>query len=165
MNPVFVETGSYLGEGIQQALLAGYTRVISVELSPKYAAYCRDRFRSLGTAVEIVEGDSGLCLGEVISKIEGPITFWLDGHHSCGDTALGERWVPLIQELEHVARHPFREHTVMVDDMRCFQSFNPVHGFCKEDIFEALLGINPSYSFSYEDGCVPGDVLIARVNK
>ena len=34
-NPVFVETGSLMGDGIQQALEAGFQKVISIELSEK----------------------------------------------------------------------------------------------------------------------------------
>ena len=35
-NEIFVETGSLIGDGVQQALEAGYPEVISIELSDKY---------------------------------------------------------------------------------------------------------------------------------
>ena len=34
-NELFIETGSFYGEGIQQAIDAGFENIISIELSPK----------------------------------------------------------------------------------------------------------------------------------
>jgi hypothetical protein len=47
---VFVESGSHVGEGIQRALDAGFTNIISVELAQNYYYHCIMRFNgnSLG---------------------------------------------------------------------------------------------------------------------
>ena len=161
-NQLFLETGSYLGSGIQQALDAGFQKVISIELSDKYFKICTDRF-SNNLNVTIVQGDSFKVLPDVISDIDEPITFWLDGHHSCGDTALGEYWAPLIQELDVIKEHPIKTHTILIDDMRCWENPNPTHGFYKEDIFNKLKEINPDYQFSFEDGCEKNDILVAYI--
>jgi hypothetical protein len=161
-NKIFLETGSYLGEGIQQALNAGFEKVVSIELSDKYFSICQNRF-SDNSNVTIVKGDSFKVLPDIIKDINEPITFWLDGHHSCGDTALGEHWAPLMQELDVIKEHSIKTHTILIDDMRCWQEPNPVHGFYKEDIFIKLKEINSDYKFTYEDGCEKNDILVAHL--
>lgn len=161
-NHLFLETGSYLGSGIQQALDAGFKKIISIELSDKYFQICTNRFIN-NPDVKIIQGDSFKVLSEIIKDINEPITFWLDGHHSCGDTALGEYWAPLMQELDVIKEHPIKTHTILIDDMRCWESPNPVHGFYKEDIFNKLKEINPDYTFTFEDGGEKNDILVAHL--
>lgn len=162
VNEYFVETGSYIGDGIQQALDTGFKNIISIELSDKYFDTCKERFKE-NKNVTIVKGDSAHILFDVIKDINVPITFWLDGHHSCGDTACGEFWVPLIQELEQIKKHKINTHLLMIDDMRCWENFNPVHGFSKKDIVEKAKEINNNYQLSYEEGVEVDDVLICKI--
>ncbi len=161
-NKYFIETGSFTGDGINQALEAGFQNVISIELSDKYFKECSDRF-SGDSRVKVVKGDSYKMLPDVLREIDEPATFWLDGHHSCGDTALGDYWAPLMQELNAIKDHDIKNHTLLIDDMRCWQEPNPVHGFWKEDIFNILKEINPDYQISYLDGCCENDILVASV--
>ncbi len=161
-NKIFIETGSFIGDGIQQALDAGFSKVISIELSDKYFSICKNRF-SNNSNVIIVKGDSFKVLPEIIKNINEPITFWLDGHHSCEDTALGEHWAPLMQELDVINEHSIKTHTILIDDMRCWEEPNPVHGFYKEDIFNKLKEINTYYQFTFEDGHEKNDILVAHL--
>ena len=159
-NKYFIETGSFVGDGIQQALDAGFEKVISIELSDKYYELCKNRFIN-NSNVKIVKGDSYKVLPEILKDIDEPITFWLDGHHSCGDTALGDFWAPLMQELDVIKDHRIKSHTILIDDMRCWEEPNPVHGFYKEDIFNKLLEMNTDYKFTYEDGIQENDILVS----
>ncbi len=161
-NNIFIETGSFLGDGIQQALDAGFENVISIELSDKYFSISSNRFIH-NTNVKIVKGDSFKILPELLISINEPVTFWLDGHHSCGDTALGEHWAPLIQELDVIKNHHIKNHTIIIDDMRCWEEPNPVHGFYKDDIFLKLKEINTDYKLTYEDGLEKNDILVAHL--
>jgi len=43
-NPYFLETGSYLGDGIEKAISAGFQTIISIELSQKYFELCTKKF-------------------------------------------------------------------------------------------------------------------------
>jgi hypothetical protein len=148
---LFIETGSFQGDGIQQALDAGYEKVISIELSEKYFEISRNRFIS-DPRVTIVKGDSYKVLPSILNEIKEKCTFWLDGHHSCGDTALGDYWAPLIQELDAIKNHWIKNHTIMIDDMRCWQEPNPVHGFFIEDIYKKINEINSNYLIDFLDG-------------
>ena len=103
-NKYFVETGSYTGIGIQAAIDSGFENIISIELSEKYRDICIEKFKEFKN-VKIVFGDSAFVLYKSIKDIDNSITFWLDGHHSCGDTALGEYWSSLMKELEQIGEH------------------------------------------------------------
>lgn len=115
---LFIETGSYLGDGIQQALEADYEKIISIELSDRYFKESTERFIS-EPKVTVVQGDSYKVLPVILNEINTKATFWLDGHHSCGDTALGDYWAPLMKELNAIKNHKIKDHTIMIDDMRC----------------------------------------------
>lgn len=161
-NPIFIETGSYMGNGIRLAIDAGFTKIYSIELSPKYFQICKKRFQNHNN-VEVLHGDSYKVLPTLLNSINQPVTFWLDGHHSCGDTALGDYWAPLIKELEAICNHPIKNHTILVDDMRCWENYNPVHGFSKDDIVSKLMEINEKYEISYIDGAAKNDILVAKI--
>ena len=163
LKPVFIETGSYRGDGIQQALDAGFSQVYSIELSPKYYSHCVKRFSS-NKKVTILKGDSFKILPDLIKDINSEITFWLDGHHSCGDTALGEYWAPLMQELDVIKSHSINSHNILIDDMRCWRKANKRHGFVEEDIINKIFEINSNYNISFEDGFVKDDILAAHLN-
>jgi len=159
LNPIFVETGTYLGEGVMTALEAGFQKVYTIELSK---SLCEDAIKKFSgnDRVRLVHGDSSNCLWDVISGIREPITFWLDAHCSLGNTARGKKMCPLIEELEIIAVHPIKNHTILVDDRRLLgsQYMEPT----EEDVIRALMKINPSYQISYEDGVISDDVIVAR---
>jgi len=108
-------------------------------------------------------GDSEFILEDIISKINEPITFWLDGHFSGWDTVQGERNSPLMQELEIIKNHKIKTHTILIDDLRAW--VKPVVDFDVNDITIKLKEINPSYIISYEDGHVDNDVMVVHIKK
>jgi hypothetical protein len=62
-------------------------------------------------------GDSKKVLPELLSKIDEPVTIFLDAHYSGGSTAFGEEEVPLLYELEILKK---RKHNdiIIIDDCR-----------------------------------------------
>ncbi len=161
-NEIFLETGTYAGDGVQQALDAGFKKVISIELSNLHFNIVKNRFIN-NSNVTIIEGDSFKVLPDILKSINTRITFWLDGHYSCGNTALGEYWSPLMQELEIIKSHNINTHTIIIDDMRYWEKSNPVIGFDQNDIINTLKTINCNYQITYEDGAVKNDILIAYI--
>lgn len=162
---VFVETGTYHGDGVKAALAAGFQEVHSIELADLHFQNAKRVFAN-EPRVHLWFGDSSRVIGSVIKSISDPILFWLDGHHSCGDTAKGEKWSPLMDELKVIAEHPVKTHTILVDDMRCWNRDNPEFRFGKEDIEAAIRAINPNYVISYVTGDprFVDDVLVAVIN-
>lgn len=158
-NSFFVETGCHLGNGIKNALGAGFKYIYSIELSPMFYNKCRNKFAKNKNVV-LVLGDSSEKLFSVIENIKEPITFWLDGHYSGGNTARGKYESPLIQELEQIKRHPINNHIIIIDDMREWVDHNE---FKHYDIYTALKEINKNYKFIREKGVVEKDILVAKV--
>ena len=95
-NTHFVETGSFEGNTISEAIEAGFNEIHSIELSEKCCLYCKNRFSNQSN-VHLWQGDSGTILEELIRPIQEPITFWLDAHYSTSKTARGPTNTPLIQ--------------------------------------------------------------------
>ena len=166
LSPVFVETGSYVGDGIAEALKADFRDIYSIELSPKYYDICKDRFKSYSN-INLVLGDSSVVLYDTIKNIQEKITFWLDGHYSSGDTACGQYAVPLIQELEQIKRHPIKHHTILIDDVRLIRSkrneFN-TFPISLPEVEDLVKSINHQYNISYEYGVEDNDILIATIS-
>lgn len=161
-NPVFVETGSYRGDGIQSALDSGFEIIHSIEITDKYFRYCAERFDHLiGSRVFLYRGDSAEMLYRVIRDINSPITFWLDGHWSGDDTGFGFDKYPLLLELDQIHRHHIKNHTILIDDVRLFDTQWNIGTI--ELIKHKILTINPQYKFSFENGFVVNDVLVAEV--
>ena len=154
INPVFVETGSGGGGGIQLAIDAGFELIFSIELSKVLFDHCTDYF-SGHKNVHVVFGDTQLVLGTIIENIQTPITFWLDAHLTDGLAVGVEGDPPLMQELEIIGRHPIKNHTILIDDLRCW-GWN-------DKLMDAIRTINPSYVFSLEDGTFEKDILVAQV--
>lgn len=152
-NPIFVETGSHLGDGIQQALDAGFGMIYSIELNPDFYQLCFDRFGDVDN-ICLLLGDTNILLKEVLKVINDPATFWLDAHYYNDDS-------PLIHELKVIGEHHIKNHTIMIDDLRCWSK--EVNGFDTEILKEEILKINPKYRFAIEDGFVSGDILTAKI--
>ena len=152
LNAVFVETGSAYGGGIQQALDAGFEEVYSIELHNEPYQYCIEMFKN-SSKVHILLGNSKEVLCELLPKIDSQITFWLDGHD--------EDKYPIMEELECIKSHHIKTHTILIDDLRMFDIEK--HGLDIAIIELKLLEINHNYIFSFENGHVVNDILIAKL--
>jgi hypothetical protein len=159
-NPVFVETGTWHGDGVQQAIDEGFTKIYSIELSIDLYKMCCERFKDIPT-VTLIQGDSHLVLDNLLNTIDEPITFWLDGHFSGDDTVMGKYNSPLMQELNAIERHKIKTHTILIDDLRCWNMGD--HRFDEESLRKKLLKINPQYKLLLEDGTVTDDILVAKI--
>lgn len=160
INPIFVETGSYHGDGIQLALDAGFQMIYSIELDTKNIAICEARFKD-NPHVKIIFGDSCVMLDELLSGIDESVTFWLDAH---SDKYL-KNWIgryksPLIQEIEAIGKRANIEDITLIDDLRCLDM--DYYGFDKETLKEKFLEYG-DYKFTYEDGTAFNDILVARL--
>jgi hypothetical protein len=156
----FIESGSFTGNGIQRAIEAGFTHISSIELSQEYFKHCEMRFKN-NSRVHLFLGDTEDVLEMIIAQITEPITFWLDGHYSGANTALGKHESPLMQELEIIKRHPVNIHTIMIDDLRCWK--RPHYDFDTDNIIEFLKTINQNYEIVLEDGIEKNDILVAHI--
>lgn len=107
---VFVETGTFRGDGILRAL-GDFQFVYSIELDKDLAEYARERFSGYPN-VSVIHGDSAKVLKRL--RIDEPCVFYLDAHWS----GWGEETpLPLLDELEAISERPYPD-VVVIDDMR-----------------------------------------------
>ena len=151
-NSVFIETGTQLGDGVVMALNAGFPYVISIEANLDTFHFCCDRFKQEPN-VYIGHGDTKTELKNIIEGVHVQCTFWLDAHL--------ENEYPVLEELDQIAQHPIKTHTILIDDLRMFPTDK--NGLTEAKIRDRILQINPDYKFSYENGHVKNDILVAKV--
>lgn len=160
-NKYFVETGSFVGDSIDLAIQAGFTDVRAIEIDPTCVSHCRQRFAN--NPVIIFQGDSAEILHDVIREIKNPITFWLDSHWQMFvDTDPGPHPWPLFYELNQIAAHPVKNHTIIIDDI-LYLTHPDVTGWTKQMIEEKIRKINPKYKIQYFANPIINNILVASV--
>jgi hypothetical protein len=115
---IFIETGTYLGEMVF-ACKKSFKQIFSIELDKELALKAAERFRE-DDHIHIIHGDSSVELATILSKINSPVLFWLDGHYSEGFTSKGDLNTPILRELKHIMNHRVKNHVILIDDSRCF---------------------------------------------
>lgn len=156
---VFIETGSYKGEGIQCALDSNYDLIRSVEIDKDRYDDCRSKFEN-NPKVQLYLGSTEERLWDMIQDINTQATFWLDAHWSGPGEPMSDQKCPLENELNTISMHPIKNHIIMIDDMRCCNT-DYFEYKSKELIEQAVLKINPNYKIVYEHSWEPNDILVA----
>lgn len=163
-NSVFIETGSFNGDGIKNALFSDYKEIHSIELAESRYYYCKSHFR-YNPNVHLYLGDSVKELPKILQEVKEPATFWLDAHYSGYGTTFAETLTPLMRELDVIGKHEIKTHTIIIDDLREWKRDYPAIGFGVDDIKEKILEINPDYMFSFAEGFIPNDILVAETRR
>ena len=116
---IFVETGTYRGDNVKLLLRTGNWRFIhTIELSEAWYQRAAKRFERYPNVV-CHHGDSANVLETLLPTINEPIIIYLDAHYSGGSTAFGNDEVPLLRELQIIARRQCQD-IVIIDDLRLF---------------------------------------------
>lgn len=113
-----VETGTYLGTMVH-AMRDQFDKIVSVEVDDALMRLARHRFEA-APHVNILHGDSGVLLRELVPTLQGPALFWLDGHFSAGETSFGASHCPILEELPPILDAAEKGHVILVDDARYF---------------------------------------------
>jgi len=127
---ILIETGTYQGDMVL-AQKDNFEKIFSIELGVELWQNAVKKF-SPYKHIEILQGDSGKVLNNLMPKINSKVIFWLDGHYSGGDTVKGEKECPIYEELDAIFSKSKIKHIILVDDARCF------NGECDYPTIEAL---------------------------
>lgn len=150
----FVESGTFLGDTLE-ACKDTFVKLFSIELDARLHDRARKKFSGLDR-VCIIQGDSGAVLGQLLAEVTEPCLFWLDGHYSgvhFGSlTARGSRDTPIIEELEHILRHPVRDHVVLIDDARLFNGCNDYPTVA--ELRDLIASRRPDWSMEIKDDII-----------
>lgn len=140
----FIETGTYFGD-MDYAVKDMFQSIVSIELSEDLWRRAVNRFRAY-PHIQMLQGDSGQVLPQVLSRISSNCLFWLDGHYSGGITAKGNFDTPIAKELKTIFDHKVKDHVILIDDAR---DFNGTHDYPTLDELRKLVESNrPDYAFS-----------------
>lgn len=156
---VFIETGTHMGDGVQEALDAGFTCIHTVDISPFCFGYCTARFEGLRDKVNLFNGDSRQFMRRTLAHLTTQATFWLDAHF-CGGDGGNKSDVPLMKELSLLSRHPIRNHVILIDDVRLMGTEDLTPNLVAVSLM--LRNINPGYQIRFVDSrdfC--NDILVA----
>jgi hypothetical protein len=161
---VFVETGTYIGNGLKCALNAGFEKCYSIEIHKHLYDNAVSRFNEeiKSGKVELHYGDSSIIFNQIIEKINLPTTFWLDAHISAQYGEKLAKNCPILDELESIKNSFIKTHTILIDDLVCFG--NAAHDFIPLSVVQnKILEINPAYKFELLDASIPQNILVAYV--
>ena len=114
---VLVETGTFMGEMIY-AQRNIFSKIFSIELSEELHKAAKRRLHKY-PHVELLQGDSGEVLKNLVPQLSEPAIFWLDGHYSGFETAKGELLTPIESELDTILSSELA-HIILIDDARLF---------------------------------------------
>jgi hypothetical protein len=164
-NTYFVETGTYEGGGVKQALKANcFKAIYSIEAHFPAFRNCKQYFAH-NKNVHLFHGDSQNGLWNMIKHLNGTITFWLDAHifPPVND---GRKNAPLLEELDQIKRHHIKTHTILIDDLSCCGSL-AFDYLTLDDLKNKILEINPNYTFELLAGGdadeVANNILLAYI--
>lgn len=113
-----IETGTFTGETVA-ALAPLARRIVSIELDDRMHQAARRRFAGQ-PHIELLHGDSGRLLPDVLASLSEPALFWLDGHFTGGASARTDVDSPILAEVAALLAHPVTGHIVLIDDAREF---------------------------------------------
>jgi hypothetical protein len=137
---VFVETGTYLGSMVEYVATTG-VQCHTIEIDP--VIYERaQKIVGRHSNINLILGDSGVALPELLKSLTEPATFWLDGHYSGSFTGRSELDTPVSAELDHILEHPIKKHVILIDDAR---DFTGVDGYPKLSSLLAHFDDHPNY--------------------
>ncbi|HNV01497.1 MAG TPA: hypothetical protein PKK60_03660 [archaeon] len=114
---IFIETGTYLGEMIENQL-NNFEKIYSIELSKNLYKLAKNKFKD-NTKIVLLQGDSGTKLKKILQKLTVPAIFWLDAHYSEGITAKGKTNSPIVSELKILLKNKF-DNIILIDDINYF---------------------------------------------
>lgn len=113
---LFVETGTYMGDGVQGALNARFDHVVSIELAKCQYDECVERFKN-NDKVKLYLGDSRKILTSVLDeniKNHKNIFFWIDAHCSGGNTAGQGISDTILVELDIITQYVLKNDLTAV---------------------------------------------------
>jgi hypothetical protein len=161
---IFIETGTFHGQGVAIALSCRFKKIFSVEVGEFLYRECLDTFHNfLNGRVFLYLGDSPTFLNETLKSINEKCVCWLDAHYSGEGTAKANKNNPILDELDSIRKHHIKNHTILIDDVRLFGT-SEFDYITLDQVITRIKEINPAYEITYENGVCPNDILVAYID-
>ncbi len=155
---ILIETGTWTGDGISNALSSGYTKVYSCDIDSTMVNNAKERYKDQN--VEILNDNSVVALEKILKNINEKCLIYLDAHvmptgskdfeFSNHHLQLSEKFqskiCPVIDELSVVSKHSIKDHTLVIDDLHCFGTWM-FEGLTEEEVISYVKeNINSNYN-------------------
>lgn len=118
----FVETGCYMGEGLEHAQQLGYRNLYSCDIDLARVTECQSKFPS----AVVVHQESVGFLASTLPHVQGATLFWLDAHYPAdyGQAESVETKFPVIEEILRIKQYKvnYQQDVIIIDDIRVFDS-------------------------------------------
>lgn len=160
-HSVFLETGTWMGDGIETALGLGFDLVMSCDIDKEKVVNAEKRFA--GRNVKIFHESSQSFLKNHLSSIDQPCVIWLDAHIMPDSTGvqfskeqlemaknLNVDVCPLVDELKIIFEQSKHRNIILIDDYHCFGSWE-FKNLLPQTIIELILSKDSTYNFSVEE--------------
>lgn len=144
----FIETGTLGGATSKIIAQMPGVRVDTIEISEAMWQSARQNLSELSN-VDFHLGDSTTVLPEILATLQEPALFWLDAHHSGGQTGRGAKATPISDEISAIKKHSVSGHALLIDDMRSFTGRNDYPS--SEEVVTIFKEIWPEYSVEIRD--------------
>jgi len=154
---IFIETGTFKGEGIEKALEVGFSKVYSCDINQEAVENAINKFSNQN--VIVINQPSQEALKLFFNEINERCVVFLDGHFMPYDEndenrGFGEDTVkkglppcPLMEELGIIAGHHVKGHIILIDDYQCFGTW-VFGGITLDQVNKKIFGINSNYKMS-----------------
>lgn len=149
---VLVETGTFKGDMVE-AMRHDFRKVYSIELADHFYEAAVARFKG-DPNIEILHGDSGRVMSELVPKLDGPALFWLDGHYSAGNTARGDKDTPVMEELGHIFAREDLRCVILIDDARCFEGKSEQVYPSMDEVRSFVASHRPDWKVEVDTDCI-----------
>lgn len=160
LNPIFVETGTLDGDGVNLALNTGFKQIYSVEIVEERYNFCVNRFVD-NKNVKLYLGDSLDTLPAILASLNDKTTFWLDAHvNSKIDKVFGKFKCPILEEIKLIVNNEYSD-TILIDDIRLFRN-NGKGKFNYIKLNDILKEIPSNFEVSYAEGFVQDDIMVVK---
>lgn len=146
---VLVETGTFRGD-MMEAQKNNFDKLYSVELSTEFWEKAKQRFKN-DPQINLIQGDSGVVLPELVPTIDQPALFWLDGHYCGTTTALSAIECPIYAEIDAVFKNN-KGHVMLIDDARLFIGKHDYPTIL--ELTNYVKKISPNYSVTVVDDMI-----------
>lgn len=154
---VFIETGTYRGEGMIAAREAGFLEIYSIDITEHPDILFK--YDGVGTAKRYID-DSRKVLPWLLPKITGKVMFWLDAHSMLMEGE--EDNFPLMDELAAIAVHCKQPPVILIDDY-LYMTHGLVTGWNHYKVADAVRSVCEDYDIKLLPNPIKNNILLAYV--
>ena len=150
-SSILIETGTWMGEGVERAFVSGFKTVRSCDINKKNVDRASQKFTEKDFYA--ICQSSELAIPIFLSEFDSRCVIFLDAHampptsksKTFSKSTLGDGSpFPLIEEILAISRHCVKDHVILIDDIQCFDTW--MFDFVKiNDVINLVKCINPYY--------------------